>query len=121
MTSEQEPHIREIEDLLADMRATPPAMPPGLAERVIADAAGLRPVNRPARKGRWQLARRWGLAPGGWPAVGGLVAAGCAGFWFGMTAPDGSYDPVALFSGQAPEVYAEAAELTGFGWDLQEW
>lgn len=56
------------------------------------------PVTRPA-PGIWQQIRE-GL--GGWPGLGGLVAASLVGIWFGAAPPSAGIgiDPAALVFGQ---------------------
>lgn len=75
-----------LDELFADARADDPVPSDALRARVLADAAAAmagEPVD--AVPGRF-----WpNLAAllGGWPALGGVAAAGLAGLWVGITPP----------------------------------
>lgn len=66
---------------------------------------------------------------GGWQGMGGLVAATCAGFWIGISPPEGlptQFEALLnLESSQALFVNsvdgeADGGALIGFGWDIGE-
>ena len=71
-----------LERLFEAERQAAPNVPPGLMERVLADAERVRSeVPRRVRRGAlWLL--------GGLPGLGGLAAAALAGVWIGVAAPD---------------------------------
>ncbi|GHF50681.1 hypothetical protein [Seohaeicola zhoushanensis] len=102
--TEREFDTGPLDDLFAAARAAPPALPPALAARMLADAGRVldeRQAPRPAMPGwRAQLAE----AIGGWFGVGGLAAACAAGLWIGLAPPAGLPDPVGLF-GQSQTSY----------------
>lgn len=82
-----DPNNKMLDDLFAQVRETQPVPSEALLMRVMADAAHAQPVAKqiPATKqGFWaQVAE----AIGGWPSVGGLVAATVAGVWIGVAPP----------------------------------
>jgi hypothetical protein len=94
-------------------------VPPALIRRVLDDAAALQP-----RKRQTSIFPRWRsilASLGGWPAVGGLVAATCAGFWIGVSPPVFLPDAGALVFGTAEDFsYEIVADDAGFGWVLEE-
>ncbi len=91
---------RELDDLLADARDNPPAMPEGLAARIQADADAMQPTAAPRRQseggGVWQQLFR---AIGGWPAMAGLASATVAGIWIGLSPPAILAEEVAALGG----------------------
>ena len=103
-------------------RATPPQMPAGMMDRLIADALAAQPV--PAIGG-W---RGFWRAIGGAPALGGLITATAVGFWIGVAPPSGLPDiATQIITGGDAYIVADmtsldtyASELTAFGWDLDE-
>ncbi|UOA26571.1 hypothetical protein DSM107133_01273 [Pseudosulfitobacter sp. DSM 107133] len=77
---------------------------------------GATPAPAPARL--WQ---RLTDALGGWQAMGGLVAATCAGFWIGVSPPQ--YLPDAALSLLGEETVYETtdtSEVTAYGWVVDE-
>ena len=122
MTQTDPPKPDDLETMLQRAAQDPPALPPGLAARVIADGQRLQPspVGR-KRAESLSLGARLLAAMGGWPAVSGLAAASCAGFWIGYAPPEGMIDAGdLLLNTSGTVVYDDAAELSGFGWDLEE-
>ena len=122
MTQHDNSELKAVEALLAEAARKPDELPPGLAARVLADA---RRVQSPAPAARPRPAggafARFLQALGGWPTLSGLAAATCAGFWIGIDPPAGVPDAaVMLWGGEEYANSDEAAELTGFGWDLEE-
>ena len=101
-----------IDALLSDVARHPVApMDAALMARLVEDADRLMP--QPVGAGGAVAVTGWrgalGLI-GGWPAMGGLVAAGVVGLWIGIAPPDVVDDAVAgLFGGDV------ALDLTGFG------
>lgn len=92
MTMGDRPELSDaaLEALFDEARATPPALPEGLAARILADAEAALPPPEPAAarapaRGGW---RGFLDALGGWPAFAGLSAATMAGLWIGLAAPD---------------------------------
>ncbi|MFW8594871.1 hypothetical protein ACOHWE_11765 [Cribrihabitans neustonicus] len=122
-----DPGLRELEDLFAAVRAERPGLPRKLEAAILADAVrvqqsyaekGRAPGGRasrtrpgPHRQGWRQLA----AAVGGWPAMGGLAAAGLAGLWLGLAPPDFVPDPVAL---AGLDTAGTEADLPYDGFDL---
>lgn len=87
----------DLDDLFAAARGNRPAMPEHLTRAILADAAreqpGYQPV-APAPIGqRRSMLAQLVVAIGGWPALGGLVAASAAGLWVGIAPPDFVPDP----------------------------
>ncbi|WP_254655116.1 MULTISPECIES: hypothetical protein [unclassified Sulfitobacter] len=116
---------RETETLEAHFeqaRATPPQMPAGMMDRLIADALAAQPA--PALGG-W---RGFWRAIGGAPALGGLITATAVGFWIGVAPPSGLPDVATqIITGGDDYIVADAtsldtytSDLTAFGWDLDE-
>lgn len=121
MTDREKPVSFDVDALLAEAARNQPEVPTGLAARVMQDADRLQPKVLQSQRPPMSLFARLGAALGGWPAVGGLAAASCAGFWIGFSPPDTMLDAGALLVNQTQGAfYEEAAELSGFGWDLEE-
>jgi hypothetical protein len=106
--------MERVEMLLQHAKDAQVTLPPGLAGRVMADAERIQPA-RSFRPGRRLLE-----ALGGWPALGGLAVASSVGFWIGISPPEGMVDPAILLQDSAGDGYDDTAELSGFGWDLDE-
>lgn len=108
-----------LESLFEDARATPPAVPSALMDRILKDAAAEQPTPGPRGwRGLWH-------AIGGGPALGGLVTATAVGFWIGVAPPSGMPDfAAALMTGNETETIDVAtdsgADLSAFGWDIEE-
>ena len=67
------------------------------------------------------LMSRIARAFGGWPALGGLAAATCAGFWIGFSPPAAIPDAGSLLLGGEDITLDDSmADLSGFGWDIEE-
>ena len=106
-------------DKLLENAARTRDVPPALARRVLEDAAVLQPRRR--RSSIFARGRSILASLGGWPAVGGLVAATCAGFWIGISPPVFLPDAGALVLGASEDVsYEVVAGDAGFGWVLEE-
>ena len=101
-----------LETLFEKARKDAHDLPPGLAQRMQADAlraqadhlAGADPVDTVA-PGLWGALRD---AIGGWAGLSGLAAACAAGIWIGVVAPAGLPDPLIL-------VQPDQSELDVFG------
>ncbi|MDE4133811.1 hypothetical protein PXK00_11870 [Phaeobacter sp. QD34_3] len=110
--AETEDDLKRLDSLFDDARQARPAMPEALTARILADAASCQADHRATLQaqangtppdrladvafGLWQQFRR---AVGGWPAMGGMVAATAAGLWIGLAPPSFLPDPVALVQG----------------------
>lgn len=89
----------DLDDLFAAARGNRPAMPEHLTAAILADAAREQPGHQPVtagKPGRRMLLGQLLAAIGGWPAMGGLVAASAAGVWIGVAPPDFVPDPGTL-------------------------
>lgn len=122
MTQTDRPEPDDLERMLGQAAQEPRQVPPELMARVIADGARLQPSPKFAPSiPRQSWGARVVSALGGWPTMSGLAAASCAGFWIGYAPPEGMLDASeSLLIGLDTTVYEDAAELTGFGWDLEE-
>jgi len=85
MTDRDTPALDQLLQEVADHR---PAVPDDLMAAVLRDAAFVQPRAVPVadQPGLWAMLLD---AIGGWPAVGGLAAAGVAGVWLGFAPPVG--------------------------------
>ncbi|MEM9578291.1 MAG: hypothetical protein AAF999_14915 [Pseudomonadota bacterium] len=119
MTQSDDQKVQEVEWLLAEMRQAPPEVPSALSDRVLMDAQRLQPAAPQGQ--RWQKSFQALLEGfGGWPALGGLAAASYVGFWIGISPPEGAMDPAGFFLPLDSALNGDPAELTGFGWDVEE-
>ncbi|MGA9253215.1 MAG: hypothetical protein WBV71_12300 [Roseobacter sp.] len=122
MTDHKIPQETDLDVLFAQARAQDSTVPPDLMHRVMLDAQAAQTSSQAAKghQGRWGRARlREHFA--GWSVFGGLAAASCVGFWIGFNPPD----VLDVFTLPVSPTWAdtlggEAAELSGFGWDLEE-
>ncbi len=85
-----------LDDLFAEARKIAPEPSEALVARVIAEAIPPQTVSAAGRRG---LATRLLEMIGGWPAVGGLVAATLAGLWIGVAPPASVEDFTATWFG----------------------
>lgn len=91
-----------IDDLLADAAQVSPAVDPALMARVMADAHRAPDLAGPvATRSLWV---QFGDLLGGWPAMGGLAMAGCAGLWMGFAPPATIEDVAASLFGTTETV-----------------
>lgn len=84
-----DPDMTDVEAALNDVAEMAPDVPDGLMAAVLRDAARLQPrpmVVASPTQGMWQTFLD---LIGGWPAMGGLAAAGVAGVWLGIAPPLG--------------------------------
>ncbi|WP_373636722.1 hypothetical protein [Yoonia sp. BS5-3] len=102
-----------LDDLFAEARAIAPEPSDGLMARVLADAAGAQvaapmPAPVPAKSGLFA-----GLLDlvGGWPSVGGLVAATITGVWVGIAPPASIEDFTATAFGDTVTIGVFADDL----------
>lgn len=110
--------MSDLDRMLHAARAGRDDLPEALAQRMLADAAGVqaslaRPAARPAAVA--QDAWRGLLAAlGGWRGMGGLATACAAGVWTGVAPPEFLPDPAQLVLGLESET-----ETLGF-YDLAD-
>lgn len=89
----------ELDVFFAAARQQTDTLSEDLTNRMLGDALAVQaqfaPVvqERQARPGLW---RQLVSAVGGWPAMGGLVAACATGIWIGVAPPDFVPDPLTL-------------------------
>ena len=117
--NKSEPQDRAwIDTMLDDLANGPvPDATPDLMARILADADALLPPPGGAVKLPWWLRVVQGL--GGWPAIGGLVAATVTGFVVGLGALDtAGFDDVWTLNYDAD--YDSESALDAFGWDFEE-
>ncbi len=119
MTRNDKDHFDAMEQVLSEARRREHDVPEALTKRVLADALREQPVPVVMRN-RVRTWRDWLGDIGGWPTLGGLVAASCVGFWIGISPPEGIGDPSIWLLDRSFTGYDDAAEVSGFGWDLQE-
>ena len=99
-----------LEALFAEARALRPVPSEDLMARLMADAERERPqpaVVSAAPRSGW---RDWISALGGWPAMGGLVAATVTGLWIGTAPPAGLSSLLPSLWGEAVSVAVGADE-----------
>lgn len=110
-----------LEALFEAERASPPAVPDALMQRVLADATAVQPAGISGRTSG--LLARFLVRFGGIAGAGGLITATAVGFWLGLAPPDGMPDLAGVVMGYEESVFL--VELTdvdsvGFGWDFEE-
>ena len=110
MMAETDKDLKALDDLFATARRTSPAMPTLLADRILEDAADVQiaraevaarrlaphPSAPATLRPALRLWRQFQAAIGGWPAVGGLMAASLTGLWIGLAPPTFLPDPAEL-------------------------
>jgi len=104
-----DPDMKHLDRLLDEVAADTPEVPEALMSAVLRDAALEIPRPVAPRPGVWDTLMD---LVGGWPAVGGMAAAGVAGLWLGIAPPValetatveflGSTQTVDLFGGGSP-------------------
>ena len=101
-----------LEDLFAAARRAPTELPGPLQASLLADAQRVQEERSSARDRASetsqllsspqelsrQIWRQFVSAVGGWPALGGLVAASLSGLWIGLAPPSFLPDPVESFA-----------------------
>jgi len=101
-----------LEDLFAAARSAPTELPGPLQASLLADAQRVQQERASARdmasetsqllsspqELSRQIWRQFVSAVGGWPALGGLVAASLSGLWIGLAPPSFLPDPVESFA-----------------------
>lgn len=111
-----------LDALLREARGAQTPVPAHVTAAVLDDAQRLQPAVSGWRhnpRTAW-IAKMRG-AFGGWRAMGGLVAATCAGFWIGISPPAALEDAEALIFGAPPTEYYDSSDgAFGFGWDMDE-
>jgi|TARA_B110000908_G_scaffold111430_1_gene130727 hypothetical protein len=111
-------------DALLDDAAHDPAVKPNetFMARVLDDALAQQPMPHLAPPSFWQQIT---TMFGGWQGMGGLVAATCAGFWIGISPPEGLPTQFDTFLNIETSVSFlddenEGGALFGFGWNMEE-
>lgn len=95
----------ELELFFAAARQEARDWPEGLNARILADAAAVQtPAKTTERVAVPGKLRQLLGTLGGWPGMGGLVAACAAGLWIGVAPPAFLPDPVALVGGSQSAV-----------------
>ncbi|MEM1072949.1 MAG: hypothetical protein AAF665_02150 [Pseudomonadota bacterium] len=119
MTQDSQKPADELEGLLRSAAEQPVKVPEALVLQVLADAERLQPSPVPSQpSGAW---KRFLDSFGGLPALGGLAAASCVGFWIGVSPPMAMGDPSALLFGQAWSAGDDQLDsVTAFGWVWDE-
>ena len=121
MTDRKIPQKMDLDVLLAQAGEHDTVVPSALMQRVLRDAQAVQPLSQATKKPQIRFGGGLRDRFAGWTVLGGMVAASCVGFWIGFNPPT-ALDGLNL-PGYAP-VYdtfgSEAAELSGFGWDLEE-
>ncbi|MFK7751152.1 MAG: hypothetical protein AB8B51_01255 [Sedimentitalea sp.] len=84
--------FEDLDGLFAAAREDRGALPPALRRQILSDGLKVQGNARPL-PGIWSQLRD---LLGGWPGLGGLVAAGVAGVWIGIAPPAALPDPVQL-------------------------
>lgn len=121
MMNQRDDEFATVDALLAQARNSPPQVPDALMARVLADAQAAQPEIIRSMPETQDLWARFCEVFGGWQGMGGMVAATCAGVWIGLSPPETLPDAgVLLFGYETTDVSATTAELTSFGWDLDE-
>ncbi len=105
--------VVDLDALFASARQTPVELGAPLQSRILADAADeqarwQQPAPPPRRAKRSPVAQLL-AALGGWPSVGGLIAASCTGLWVGLAAPEAMLGTsgLSLFGSAATAVSGE--------------
>ena len=94
----------DLDGLFAQARAARPGLPDSLQAAILADAEAVQAewkaseAGHQPRRGFWLQLRQ---AVGGWPSLGGRVAASAAGLWIGFTGPAFLPDPLYLVPASA--------------------
>ncbi len=102
MTTDRDPLDQMLDGLRSEALGD---LPDGLEARIVADAeAVLATQVRPP-----SIWTRISEAIGGWPAAAGLVAAGLAGVWVGVSPPEGALALMGLGDGQAVDILGGSA------------
>lgn len=108
-----------LDDMLDDLAAAPVGDPSdALMSRVMSDALAIMPPPG-GDQPKVSIWRNIVHGLGGWPAVGGLVAAAATGFVVGLGALDMTADAMAWPFGY-DLLYQDQTGLDAFGWDLEE-
>ncbi|MEP2030992.1 MAG: hypothetical protein ABJI96_20020 [Paracoccaceae bacterium] len=111
----------EIEALIVKARQDAPSPSVDLLARVLMDAEANQP-RATARLGVWRPGL-WGRVlegVGGWPSLGGLIAATIIGFGIGIN-PSAMIDtPASAMLGSFDTLSQYDADLSGLSWELSE-
>lgn len=108
----------ELEALFTAARDTPRVPDPGFLDQLVAQAEAV--IGSPAPVPVPRRVRLRDLL-GGWPAMGGLALATCAGVWIGVSPPALLPDPAAyLLSSEEAATYETMILNPGAAWDAEE-
>jgi len=98
----------ELDLLFAEARDASRHVPASLTQRVLADAdnvqAGFGAASVPTQADRRGVWAQLLAVLGGWPTMGGLVAACAAGIWIGVAPPSFMPDPADYVPGQVSDI-----------------
>ncbi len=112
---------KELDDLLDVAAADQMPVSDQFMQRVLSDAERLQPkMRRPVWRMDW-LAALFERPRAGFGAVGGMALVSCVGFWLGINPPPmleslGVSGAMTL----SDTIDEGTAEVSGFGWDLEE-
>lgn len=121
MMTEIERSDKDVVALFATARRDGSFPSADLLARVLQDAESEQPNPRtPARVARSNVLSRALVAVGGWPSLGGLVAATVVGFGIGISPSTMIDTPAASLFGQSDTLSLYDADLGGLGWDMDE-
>lgn len=121
MMTETERSDKDIDALLALARRDGPSTSTDLLARVLKDAEAAQPSPPAlAKKARSGVVNRMLAALGGWPALGGLVAATIVGFVVGISPSTMIDTPAAALFDQSDTLALYDADMSGLGWDMDE-
>lgn len=121
MMTEMERSDKDVEALFATARREAAEPSADLMARVLQDAEVAQP--RPpalTKTARPNVLRHALAALGGWPSLGGLVAATIVGFGIGISPLTQIDTPAASLFGQPDSLALYDADLGGLGWDVDE-
>lgn len=93
-----------VDRLLAQVRAADARPDADFLARMVALAEAAQPQAPPLPRPAPSPTGRGLFALFGWPALGGMVAATVAGFWLGVTPPDGLSAWAAEVAGQVVDI-----------------
>lgn len=114
-----DPDMTDVEAALSDAAQIAPDVPDGLMAAVLRDAARLQPGPALAVSPTQGVWHTFLDLIGGWPAMGGLAAAGVAGVWLGIAPPIGLEAATAQLLGTTQTIDLFGTDsLSGF--DLTE-
>ena len=112
---------KDIDALLAMARRDGPSPSADLLAQILKDAEAAQPSPpTPAKMARPGALSRMLAALGGWPALGGLVAATIVGFVVGISPSSMIDTPAASLFDQSDTLALHDADMSGLGWDMDQ-